>query len=184
MRLSHGRSFLLVLVLSLLTSVPLLAQKVSTQFASGTDFSSFHTFAWHPDTEQRQLTDQGVPIDRAIRSAVEEQLTRRGLRKVEFGNADVLVNWVGTLYDRLALADRQKIRVSDTVSLGGDPSLVGVNRSFKEGTLILQVFAADGETTLWTGIASDTGTDEAWYRQGPKKAGALARKIIKKYPPK
>jgi len=185
MRINRGFSFVLVLALAILASTaPSLAQKVSTSFEPGTDFASLKSFAWHSDTEKRELTDQGIPIDRAIRSAVEDHLERRGMRKVDASEAAVLVNWVGTLYDRLALADRQKIRVSDTVSVGADPSLVGVNRSFKEGTLIIQIFATDGQTALWTGISSDTGTDEAWYKNGPKKAASLARKIVKQFPPK
>jgi len=173
-----------VLALAMATLSPLAAQKVSTKYEPGTDFESFHTFAWHPDMEKRELTDQAIPIDRAIRTAVEDQLAHRGMREVAAGEADVLVNYTGALYDRLKLADRQKIRVSDTVSLGADPSLVGVNQSFKEGTLIIQIFTADGEKTLWTGTSSDTASDEAWYKQGPKKAATLTRKILKQYPPK
>ena len=98
--------------------------------------------------------------------------------------ADVLVSYVGALYDRLQLPDRDKIDVSRRVSLGADPSLVGVTKSYKEGTLVIQLLAADGKQVLWTGISSNAATDLAWYRDGPKKAVKLTRKILKQYPPK
>src|SRR4051794_36671822 len=69
--------------------------RVSYQFDSKTDFTTFKTYAIEPTQsptlELRMLG--GKPMTQVIEESIEQQLNSKGLRKVEHGQADLFVRW-------------------------------------------------------------------------------------------
>src|SRR5580704_14480136 len=79
------------LVLLCLLAAGAQAQKIKVEYNQGLDFSNFKTFAWgHHDAVSRPT------LALAIAGAIEEELTKRGLHKVD-SNPDLFIQMYGAV---------------------------------------------------------------------------------------
>lgn len=77
-----------MLFFSLCASSAVVAQKVTSDYDKATDFSRFRSYAW--------VAGQAVPavnVDLYIKMAIDEDLAKKGLHKVESKDADLLVTY-------------------------------------------------------------------------------------------
>ena len=75
---------------------------VSTETRAGTDLSSLATFAWEEDVRLQTgdvLIDE-AGINKALRSAIDEQLHQKGYRSAAAGSADFLVRYQAAVQHR------------------------------------------------------------------------------------
>ncbi len=74
------------------------AQKIKVEYNKDLDFSKFKTFAWgHHDAVSRPT------LALAIAGAIEEEMTKRGLRKVE-DNPDVYIKMYGSVDSEMSVS--------------------------------------------------------------------------------
>jgi hypothetical protein len=182
MRLRH--IFPLVAVLLLTTFAT--AQKVYTDFDRSANFTGYHTYAWGEGTSSKnQLMDQ------RIRENIDQQLTAKGLKKVDDpASADLLV-----AYDA-AVGQTTQLNTTGMDSWGGvgwgrmgmGPGMGGMTTSTTTVTKIptgeLAVSLGDTKThrIVWRGAASSTLSDNP--DKSTKTIQNAITKMFAKYPPK
>ena len=94
----NGWRFTKFLLLICILSVGLQAQKIKVEYDKNLDFSKFKTFAWGPlDAVARPL------LAAAIQGAIEEELTKRGLHKVQ-SNPDIFMEMYGSVDSDMSIS--------------------------------------------------------------------------------
>ena len=180
---------MVVAVLVALAS-PLLAQKVSVEYAHQVDVSKFATYRWGKN--RGQLADTAE--DEHIKSALDRVLQAKGLRRVDSQMADLILTYQATV------KDQQQVDTyvdDDDLGLGGwgwgfgwgpgwgdfgtdytAQSLVNV----RKGDLLVDIFDPRTNRMLFRGYS--TGA----FHSNPIKEDKLMSKAIDKmfkgFPPK
>jgi len=148
----------------LAAAAPSGALEVHVQHDEKFDFASAVSFSW-PD-------DSGIP-GRArdpenairIRQAVNRVLRKRGLQQDDT-DPDL------RLYYYVGLEDRP-------LGAGGEQTPASVERTYEEGTLILEFFARDRERPVWHAAAEDPLDRDRLARQIRR----VVSRMLKHYPP-
>lgn len=150
-------------VLSLLAACATV--DVNIDYDRSADFSRYKTYAW------LMLPDTGsASIDRRIVSALDAQLGTQGWRKVKNGQGDASVGVEvvtqeeqrnDTYYDGWIL--NQNVGAATTVVT-----------TFREGTLIVDIFDSASKKSIWRGIAHET------ISRNPEKNEELVRQAVQK----
>jgi hypothetical protein len=167
------------------------ATRVSSDFDRDAVFAYYNTFDWlsppaRASEEVRSDTDPDGPfernslLDKRIRSAVNANLTARGFRYLESGEADFRMNYYVRFKDKL-YATGNDFGYWGRYYRGGFGS--GFNysvRQYQEGTIILDIIDRKQDQLVWRGWAvtrsSDGNLDEA------EVSRAVAR-ILERFPP-
>jgi hypothetical protein len=159
------------------------AQKVSYDYAKGTDFSKYKTFAWAEGTHV-----QDPLVHARIIGEVEAQLAKKGLTKTE-SNPDLYVVY------HVAFDTQKDI---STFSSGygyggygwgwgggwGTGTTTTTVRDIVVGTLVLDMADAAQKQVVWRGIATKTGVDvQAKPEKRDKNIRKGAEKLLKNFPP-
>jgi hypothetical protein len=161
--------------IAMLVANAALAQKVTTDYTKGTDFSRYKTFAWIKEpSATNPLTNQRIIDD------VNAALTSKGLKLVT-ADADLAV---------AAHAATEKQRTLDTFYdgfgggwrwRGGFGSSTTMVTTFTVGTLVIDIFDGATKDALWRGTSTKTLSDSP-----QKRADSLNKavsKMFKNFPP-
>jgi len=161
----------------LLLSGAVFAQKITTDYDHGANFSDYHTYAW---TKGTPVKDQ--LMDQRIHDNIEQQLASKGYQKVaDPEQADVLVAYDAAVGQQAQL---------NTMGMGGWGRGWGMGGQMATTTVdyipvgALSVRIGDNKThkLVWRGTASETLKDKPEkVTQQIQKATA---KMFAKYPPK
>jgi hypothetical protein len=171
------KSHLLVVVLSVTISVSTgLAQKVTEDWDHDVDFANYQTYMFHKGTP--------VPnplMDQRVISAIESELSAKGIEKVE-SNPDMYVT-----YHSSTKQDTQY--VTDNFGYGyglrwggGMGTSTTRSYSYTKGTIVVDLWDATKKQLIWRGSATDTVSDKP--EKNSKKIHKAMEKLFKKYPPK
>ncbi|HVE79574.1 MAG TPA: DUF4136 domain-containing protein [Gemmatimonadaceae bacterium] len=135
--------------------------RVATDWDPRARFAGYHSYAW-VDTPRMQAMQQGTLFDRRLRSAVEEQLAAKGLRRSEAnGEADVLLAYHVGVQDRL------------NVQQWGYAGRRLDVREYQEGALVIDIVDARSKSLVWRGTAAGELT-------GPDRSGEKLAKAVQK----
>jgi hypothetical protein len=159
-------------------------QEVHYNYDRGVNFSSYKTYQWV------DLADGRVPdqlIDRDIKRAVDEQLTQKGLTRVE-KDADIYVSYqaVITLEKSLNLS-------GSSGDFGGwDPwgggwrtgSVQGQTSTIPVGMLVISFYDPGKKQLIWRGDASKTIDVKKDPDKNYKNLRKTMTKLFKNYPPR
>ncbi len=159
-------------------------QEVHYNYDRGVNFSSYKTYQWI------DLADGRVPdqlIDRDIKRAVDEQLTQKGLTRVE-KDADIYVSYqaVITLEKSLNLS-------GSGGDIGGwDPwgggwrtgSVQGQTSTIPVGMLVVSLYDPGRKQLIWRGDASKTIDLKKDPDKNYKNLRKAMTKLFKNYPPR
>ncbi len=174
-----------VLCLLLLVSASsfLWGQKVKVGYDKSADFSKFKTYAWAP----QDVTARMPLVAAAIKAAVNEELTSRGLRKVD-SDPDLLVSYQGGVDAKSAVAAQDPgytasggVPLPDSTMWSG--SLGASSSAEMQGTLAIDLADARRNQLVWRGTAKaklDTQNQSKVFDQANK----AVTEMFKKYPPK
>ena len=155
-----------------------LAQNVTYDFDRSADFARLRTYSW---VRGNILNDQ---LNHArIVGAVDTELSRKGLAKVEKGaNPDLLVAYHATFDRNLEI---------NGFSSGWGPYRFGGNRSgvaraeeILVGTLAVDVVEAKTNTIVWRGMASKDIDVKASPEKREKNINQTVGKLFKNFPPR
>jgi hypothetical protein len=175
----------------MLTAGTAFAQKVSVDFDKNTDFSKFKTYAFAVGTPTPEtLTNQ------RIESAIEAQLTAKGLTRVQ-SNADL------TVVFHCAVTQQTQL---DTTNMGGFGWGPGWGRGWgwrggwggglggfggnaitqveqiPVGTLIVDIGDSTSKKYIWRGTATKTLSND--QSKNEKTIDQEVKKMFEKFPPK
>jgi Domain of unknown function (DUF4136) len=143
--------------------------RVNTDFDSTAQFASYDTYAWM-DTPKMQAMQQATLFDRRLRSAVEEQLAGKGLRRSDAtGEADLLLVYHTGVKDQV-----------DVQQWGYFGRRWDV-RQYQQGTLIIDVVDAKSKSLVWRGTATDeiSGSPDG----SSEKIAKTIQKMFERFPP-
>jgi hypothetical protein len=173
------RVWSVVLLVLLLTSVG-CDLKTSVDYDRDADFSTIETYAWagrkHPE-----VTDI---VHKRILDAIGSQMDQKGLKQVE-SDPDVYVTYHG---------DDNERTVIDTThygygygagwywgGYGGMSTSTSRVRTYKEGTLIVDIYKAQEKELIWRGTVTGTISDNP--KKNEKNINKGVAKVFKKFPP-
>jgi len=162
-----------------LASATASAQKVTYDYDKATDFSRIRTYAWVHTREEVQDEFN----HKRIVSAVDSQLSAKGLTRVEEGGmADVLVAY-GAGFDR-------SLEIKGSSSDWGGPFYRG-NRTGSArteevvtGTLAIGMVDPETKSVVWRGVASRDLDQNASPEKRDKNINKAVAKLFEHYPPK
>lgn len=175
--------------LAALVTVGCSSQKVDYDYAHEADFSKFKTYAWHEDdSDDSSLKAQNPLANERVMSAVDQQLSAKGLRKVA-SNPDVYVTYHAQSKENMSL---------DTTSMGygygpgwgwggfyggglGMGSTTTQVRTYQTGTLVVDIWDAKAKELVWRGIGSDTISDSP--QKNAQKIDSAMKQMFRHYPP-
>jgi hypothetical protein len=154
----------------------------------GITFSSFRNYFWlePPEREQASPFADNTLLRQRVRAVVEDELTRRGLRRSQSrADADFLVTYTVLVEERLEV-DGLDASIGGSYhhghhSFGSFRSTPSVD-SFQEATLIIDFLDPKSEALVWRGW----GMGMLGTRDRERDYATLARgveAILAKYPP-
>ena len=164
-----------------LAPATLLAQKVTTDWDHHANFESYQTYMW------REGTPLSNPLmQQRVNSAVESELSAKGLRKVE-SDPDMYVTYHATKKD-----DTQYQTDSFGYGMGpgwrwGGLGMGGMATSttraitYEKGTLVVDLWDAKKKHLIWRGTSTSTLSDNP--QKNSKKIHKAMEKLFAKYPP-
>ena len=159
-------------------------QDVHYNYDRGANFSSYKTYQWV------DLADGRVPdqlIDRDIRRAVDEQLTQKGLNRVE-KDADVYFG-----YQSVISLEKSLNLWGSGDNLGGwgpwggglrNASAQGQTSTTPVGILVISVYDPARKQLIWRGDASKTIDFKKDPDKNYKNLQKAMAKLFKNYPPR
>lgn len=171
---------LLFLVLLSLVATAAVTKDAEFSRQTGVDFSTFTTYAWAP---HEGLVDghplaEGSPLDLRIKEAADEQLSRKGYRRVAPSEAhDLLINYVGYGRDYLDVEGTTR-EITGGVKWIGDVNAHSM-RSYREGTLVFEAVAPSSGTMVWSGWVTELAPN---VQKLQAKAEKATRSVMKHFP--
>jgi len=171
-----------VVFLVCVLSVGLQAQKIKVEYDKSLDFAKFKTYTWGPiDAVARPL------LAASILGAIEEELTKRGLRKVE-SNPDIFLEIYGSVDSDISVTYSNPLYSG----MGGIPSfdsgfvmwgaMAGGTTAVTvhKGQLVVDVIDAAQKKLVWRGIATDNLSDNR--EKLVKQTNKAVEKMFQRYP--
>lgn len=161
-----------------------LAQKVRYDYDHGASFTGFQTYRLVRIGDNPAISQL---YDQRIQSAMEEELAKKGLRRVQTGG-DLVIGYQGSVDKQT-----QYTTFSDGGPWGygprwgygagwGGPSMSTTTEStIPVGALTVDVMHPGQKQLLWRGTATDTLSDKP--DKNNKKIQKAVKKLFEKYPP-
>ncbi len=170
------RRLVTALAAALLLPSLALAQETSYDYAKGTNFSAYHTYAL------KEGTPVGNPlIDNRIIDALNTELAAKGLTKND-AKPDLFVTY------HIAF-DKQKDISAWSTGMGPYGWHYGMGstdvqvREILIGTLVIDMADAAKKEVVWRGVATKEIDTTAKPEKRDKNIQKAVQKILKKYPP-
>jgi hypothetical protein len=162
------------------------AQDVRYNFDKSANFSSFKTYRWVAIKGSTQLNDL---TDRQVKSAIDVELSKKGLTEVEAGQmADLLIGYQ-------VAVDQEKSFTSYDTGWGYGPGwgggwygggggmTTGQTSTIYVGQLALDVYHQSPQTLVWRGTVSKTMDTNAKPDKQQKNLTKAVAKMLKNFPP-
>lgn len=178
--------FLISIFLFLLAANTALSQDVRYNFDKSTNFSKFKTYKWVLIPGATQLDDLA---DKQIRSALDAELARKGLTKVEGDNADLFIGYQAAI-------DQEKQFTSFSSGWGYGPGwygggwygypagvITGQTSTIYIGQLAIDMYDAANHSLVWRGVVSKTIDPKAKPDKRQRNLEKAVAKLLKTYPP-
>jgi hypothetical protein len=163
---------LIVLLTLLCTGAVMLAQDVQYNYDRDANFAAYKNYQW----TERKVIGANQLVDQNIRRAIDDQLTRKGLQKVERE---------GDLYIAYETAvDREK--QLDAWTMG--PRWSGMARANTStvdvGTLVINLYDPAKKQLVWRGSVTKTLDIKKDPDKNYKNLEKAVAKLLRNYPPK
>jgi uncharacterized protein DUF4136 len=179
--------FALMLLLVLAGTGTALAQDVRYNFDKQANFGSFKTYRWANIKGAAKVNDL---IDRQIKSAIDVELSKKGLTLVDGeGTADLIVAYQTAM-------DTEKQYTSFDTGWGYGPGwygggwygggggmTTGTTSTIYVGQLALDIYQVATKALVWRGAASKTLDANAKPDKQQKNLAKAVAKLLKNYPP-
>lgn len=158
-----------------LLSTIAVGQKVYTDYNHNVDFSKFKTYAWGQGPNPNAIQDSIMMQN--TQQAVNSQLAMKGLQMVqESQNPDLIVVASGGMKQQTAY---NAWGTGGGWRWGGGMAEI-TPETFDTGTLVVDIYDANGKTMIWRGISQ--GTLSTKSSKNEKEMNKAVEKMFKKFP--
>jgi hypothetical protein len=172
------RSIFASVGMALLFATASFAQQVKTDYDRSADFSQYKTYSW-----EKVQTQDPLWVGR-IKDAVNTALTAKGWTQVQSGGNVAIVamemtknqQTLNTFYDGFGGGWGWR-----RFGGGGFGDATTTTENYKVGTLIVDLFNANGKNLIWRGSASDTLSDKS--EKNIKNLDKGVQKMFDHFPP-
>lgn len=182
------RKIFLLSVIIMLAAGIAAGQDVRYNFDRDADFSKFKTYKWVTLKNAAKLDDL---VDKQIKAAVDAELARKGLSKVDDDNADLYVGY------QAAVGQEKQFTSYNTDwgygggwyrggwygPAGGMSTTTGQTSTIYKGQLALDMYEPANHSLVWRGVGSKTIDPKAKPDKQQKNLQKAVAKILKNYPP-
>jgi hypothetical protein len=176
---------LALLVMAVLVIGSAYAQDVRYNFDKDANFSGFKTYKWVILKDAAQLDNI---MDKNIKSAIDTELAKKGLTRVDADDADLYIGYQGSVGQ-----DKQFTSYSTGWGYGpgwgggwyGPSSTMttGQTSTIYTGQLVLDMYDSAHKDLVWRGIVSKTLDPKAKPEKQQKNLAKSMSKLLKHYPP-
>jgi len=162
-------------------------QDVRYNFDKNADFSKFKTYKWVPIKDAQKVDDL---TDKQIKDAVDAELAKKGLTKVDGDYADLFIG-----YQTAIGTEKQYTSYNTDWGYGpgwyrggwyGSPGggmTTGQTSTIYVGQLALDMYDSANHDLAWRGTASKTLDPKAKPDKRQKNLTKAVAKLLKNYPP-
>ena len=150
------------------------AQQVKTDYDRSADFSQYKTYSW-----EKVQTQDPLWVGR-IKEAVNPALTAKGLTAVESGG-DIAIVAIEMTKNQQSLNTFYNGFGGGWRWGGGFGDETTTVDNYKVGTLVVDLFAANGKKLIWRGSASDALADKS--DKNIKNLDKGVQKMFSHFPP-
>lgn len=184
MNRSPNRLGLWTLALVLLSAGSAAAQQVTYDYDRDADFSQYKSYRWveiEGAERPNQLTDD------AIKSAIDANLSSKGLTRVEDDSADLMIGY------QVSVEQERQLHAYTTGGYGwgawGGYGGMGMtdtsihSSTINVGTLVLDVYDPEKKQLVWRGQATKSLNPSKNPDKNRKKIEKAMDKLLKNYPP-
>ena len=155
----------------------------SVDYDREADFSQVSTFGW----TGKQNPEVNDLVHNRIVNALRSNLEAKGLREVD-SNPDVFVTYYGD-HDEQTIIDTNHVGYGYGAGWGwgGGMGMAGMGsstttvRTYKEGTIIVDIYRAEDKQLVWRGTVTGTISDNP--QKNEKNIGKGITKLFEKFPP-
>jgi Domain of unknown function (DUF4136) len=180
------KRFFILSVVTLLLAASSFAQDVRYNFDKSADFSKFKTYKWVPIKDASKVSDLA---DKQIKDAVDAELAKKGLTKVEGDDANLYVGYQAAVGE-----EKQFSSYSTGYGYGpgwgggwyggmGTTTTSGSTSTIYKGQLALDMYDSAGHDLAWRGVVSKTIDPKAKPEKFQKNLAKAVKKLLKNYPP-
>ena len=163
------------------------AQDVRYNFAAGEDFAKYRTYKWVQLEKAERLNQLA---DQQLRSAVDAELARKGLTKVDSETADLYV-----AYQPSVTQEKEFTSFNSDWGYGpgwgrgwyggmGSSMTSGETSTIHIGHIDIDLYAAAEKKLVWRGTVSKALDSRAKPDKQQKNLQKAVAKLLKNYPPK
>ena len=163
------------------------AQDVRYNFAAGVDFAQYKTYKWVRIEKAERLNELA---DQQLRSAVDAELAKKGLAKVDSDTADLYIAYQPSV-------SQEKEFTSYNTDWGygpgwgrgwyggmGSSMTSGETSTIQIGHIDLDMYASADKKLVWRGTVSKALDTKAKPDKRAKNVRKAVEKLLKNYPPK
>ena len=182
------RKILLSFVMIVLAATIASSQDTRYNFDRNADFSKFKTYKWVTLKNAAQLDNL---LDQQIKAAVDAELARKGLTKVEDDSANLFIGY------QAAVGQEKQFTSYGTDwgygggwyrggwygPSGGMSTTTGQTSTIYVGQLALDMYDSANHSLVWRGLGSKTIDPKAKPDKQQKNLQKAVAKILKNYPP-
>ena len=155
--------------------------KTGIDYDREADFSQISTYGW-TGKQHPEINDL---VHKRILDALRSQLEAKGLGEVD-SNPDVFVTYYGDDNERTVI-DTNHFGYGYGRGWGGGIGMAGLSsstttvRTYKEGTIIVDIYRAGDKQLIWRGTVTGTISDNP--QKNEKNIGKGITKLFEKFPP-
>ena len=179
---------LLLGVTVLLGTSTAVGQDVRYNFDRNADFSQFKTYKWVALKNATQLDDL---LDKQIKAAVDAELAKKGLSKVDDDSANLFIGYQAAVNQEKEFTSYSSdwgygggwYRGGWYGPTGGMSTTTGQTSTIYKGQLALDMYDSSHHDLVWRGLASKTLDPKAKPDKQQKNLQKTVAKLLKNYPP-
>ena len=166
--------------------------QVTTDFNPGTDFSQLKTYRWlsAQDNPGDDLRINNEFVIKAVRTAVDHELSAKGYRRDDTGQADFVVSWFGSIDKKLRPENINNYYARYGYgALYRNPNynpqpLTSLNTiEYEEGSLVIDLLDPASNTLLWRGTGSSKLKENQSENQVTRNVHSAVKRILEGFPP-
>lgn len=154
------------------------AQDTRYNYDSDADFTKFKTYKWVEIPGGTQLDDL---ITKQLTTALEAELSKKGLVKTDSDTADLLVG-----YQASTSTEKQINAYGNGFGMGprwGGGMATATTSTLVNGSIALDMYETASKHLVWRGVATKTLDPGAKPDKRQKTLEKGAEKLLKNYPP-
>jgi hypothetical protein len=179
--------FLVILISLVGLAVGCSSYSVNQDYDKDADFTSYKTYAWiqQPTTavgDAKTAQRVNTLLDKRIRSAVDAQLTAKGMTLLDSDDADLFIAYHTGIQDKVNVTDWGYSYPTRYGGWYGGSSNVDVTQ-YEEGTLIVDLIDVASKQLVWRGTATGALASNPTPEQVEKNLNTVVTKMFKDYPP-